>query len=279
MENSLPVYAINMDRDVDRMASIRQQVPEAIRIQAVDGKLLTDEQVRRSTTAACHRLCSRSMVGCYMSHVRAWGLVAGQSASRGDHALILEDDVILAPDFRERVAAAIRLWPEADIIHVGCTDMCSALNALHARMFSYTSAYVIGRAGAAKLLAERGAANYHADFSMALAGLDVRVLEPPVASQDTVRFQSGQFVGSGTTDRVLNTVIFQVGGPSGWIVTLKAILLVAVLALAARPDGSRARTVACCLAAVLAVVVCMSAFGHGVGGLASQADPSAGLGS
>ena len=276
MAASLPVYAINLDRDVDRMASIWRQVPDAIRIKAVDGKLLTDEQVRLSTTAACYRLCSRSMVGCYMSHVRAWRLVSGQSGWLGHLALILEVDVVLAPDFRERVAAAIRLWPEADIIHVGCTDMCMALNALHPRLFSYTSAYVISRPAAAKLLAERGAANYHADFSMALAGLEVRVLYPPVAYQDTVRFQSGQFVGSGTSDRVLNTVVFQVGGSAGWIITFKTILLVSVVALAARPDGSGARTVACCLAGVLAVVVCMSAFGRGPG---PTPDPAAGLGS
>ena len=258
-KSMLPVFVINLDRDVDRMASVRAQVPEAVRVPAVDGRAMSDDEVRANTTPACRLLCSRSMIGCYLSHAKVWALVArSASPQRAERALVLEDDVLLDPDFRAKAAAAARRWPDADLIHLGCTDMCAALNALSGNLFVYASAYLISRAGADRLLRERGRANYHADLSMALAGLEVRVLSPPVALQDTRRFPSGQFEGAGALDRLTNTVMFQVGGCQ--IVTLKMMLLAALLALAARPTGGAARGVACAAAAVLLLMTLMSAF-------------------
>lgn len=114
------VVAINLNRRPDRWEQLRARVKmagldEPTRLEAVDGT-----ELRMSTVATIFNLSSwrygkarnahqdhgyrSNVVGCALSHMRAWERVA---ANEDDSIhLVLEDDVVFAPDF-------MHTWPAA----------------------------------------------------------------------------------------------------------------------------------------------------------------------
>jgi GR25 family glycosyltransferase involved in LPS biosynthesis len=103
MELLKHVYVINMDNAGDRMRETTENLHRFhvafTRIPAIDGATASLANV----SPVCRMACSRSMIGCALSHARAWQTII----AHGDDAwhLVLEDDARFTrysiPAFRE----------------------------------------------------------------------------------------------------------------------------------------------------------------------------------
>jgi len=108
----LTFHVINLDRDKERWDSVVSELtskgvpPKQIqRIRAVYGKNLTAEELRTNTTLVARHFCTPGTIGCYLSHRSVWE----QTATGSDpYKLILEDDVLVADRFPEKVAEILK---------------------------------------------------------------------------------------------------------------------------------------------------------------------------
>ncbi|MCO6497583.1 MAG: glycosyltransferase family 25 protein [Chitinophagaceae bacterium] len=104
---SYKIYLINLDRSPDRLSRMRDEfgrngITDFERIAAVDGKVLT-----RDSYIAKDKFKRRLVAGefaCYLSHIKVL-----QQFLKEDQqfAVILEDDITIAPNFKEGVEKAI----------------------------------------------------------------------------------------------------------------------------------------------------------------------------
>ncbi|MEJ3619757.1 MULTISPECIES: glycosyltransferase family 25 protein [Brachymonas] len=117
----MKIYVLNLDRRPDRMAKVASQM-ESLglhfeRISAIDGKE-EDAQValvaKRKFLLNQKRLPSRGEQACAASHVKIWKNFLCSGAS---HALILEDDVLLAPSVPAFIEDFLR-EPELDFLNL-----------------------------------------------------------------------------------------------------------------------------------------------------------------
>lgn len=95
---------INLDRSPDRWAHAKAQLDrvgvDAQRVQGVDGKLLTQDQLDHYNVPSNYPykiLCPRPLrageIGCFLSHQKCWEMLM---RSEEKWALIMEDDIILS---------------------------------------------------------------------------------------------------------------------------------------------------------------------------------------
>ena len=120
------VFVINLDRAPDRLKRIDLHLKRLgikyERIQAVDGKTLTKNEIRASTTKHCGMFCTKGAIGCALSHKAAWKLAVDR---RLKQFLVLEDDAHLTKDFNNRFT---KIWQHVpndwDMVYLGCTTGC-----------------------------------------------------------------------------------------------------------------------------------------------------------
>ncbi|KPF57087.1 glycosyltransferase family 25 protein [Rhizobium sp. AAP116] len=117
----LEIFAINLDRSADRWEILADRASalglSLTRVSAVDGKLTAEAEREAVDDAAFRRNTGRLMLageyGCYRSHIRALHVLL---TTTNDIALIIEDDVELSADLKDRVHAAFEAVPDADVI-------------------------------------------------------------------------------------------------------------------------------------------------------------------
>ena len=92
-------YVINLDRSEERLTHIRsvftKEGLDFIRVKAVDGRSLSDEQFEELTRVRnWPKKLARAEVGCFLSHLECWRLIA-----EGDdlYGAVFEDDIKLSP--------------------------------------------------------------------------------------------------------------------------------------------------------------------------------------
>lgn len=192
------VFVINLDSSPQRMRAMMASL-EAVgvashrRMPAVDGQRLSQRQVRENSTLACRSLlCSRSMIGCALSHAAVWRTIA--SEDRPVWHVVMEDDTSFLP---QTMAALRQLEPqvagletEAVVINLvpGAVTggpsvetlslVASPLRLLPRPMFmTSTACYLLTTAAARLLLAcTRSKAHYHVDVVMYHCCPGLRVL-------------------------------------------------------------------------------------------------------
>lgn len=95
----LPIYVINLDDDMKRLAAMRDQLDKLglpwERISAVDGACLSTSIVLQENRRSRQRKLCAEEIGCLYSHIIAWRRIAEGQDGAG---LVLEDDLLLAPD-------------------------------------------------------------------------------------------------------------------------------------------------------------------------------------
>ncbi len=190
------VYLINLDRHPDRLAHMRQQLGDLPfeRIAAVDG----------ATLPATTKGLSRFERACLASHQTAWRLFL---ESPNEHAIFLEDDLHLWPDFP--LLAEDRAWIPSDshavkldtyFQKVKLGDRRRVLRGRHvARLYTRhesSAAYLLTRAGAARYLELTARPVFPADYSLfpknpRRLGLQIYQLMPAVAIQDHLQRAEG----------------------------------------------------------------------------------------
>ncbi|KAL7554255.1 hypothetical protein ACHAWF_017702 [Thalassiosira exigua] len=106
------INIINLDRDTKRWRKISQHLifngiaDQSIRrYSAVDGNVLSQEDLQQNATLLTRLLCTPGMIGCYLSHRNLWAKVYRET--RHEFQLILEDDVETCDNFPEKVTELI----------------------------------------------------------------------------------------------------------------------------------------------------------------------------
>lgn len=170
---TLPIYLINLPQDSQRRAHMAEQLEGLglaqglIAVEATYGKHLSPSQRDAYYQEALnqrqyHLPLSPGEIGCYVSHLRVWEMVAAQN----EPALVLEDDVVLHPSLPSALQEVADLpEPDWDMIKLigRQRERPSQQWALEApwqlvryrRIPSMTAAYLISPEGARKLLASR----------------------------------------------------------------------------------------------------------------------------
>lgn len=164
MTEAVAVWCINLDRSKHRWDFMYEQFAclgmPARRFPGVDGagavpEWLADEFAGTPLTSG--------EIGCYASHLLCATRIITE---RRCCAIILEDDVTLAPDFEDAAHAAIAAAPagwdyihlsshiKRAVVHVADLDNGRAL-VRHTRLPVNTAAYVLSNAGARKWLRPR----------------------------------------------------------------------------------------------------------------------------
>lgn len=176
------IYAINMDRSVDRWNELAQQAGELglelHRVEAIDGTSVAEEDRVEWNQQAFRLNTGRDMLpgeyGCYRSHMKALSAFLDSGLPAG---LIVEDDIALVTNLPDRAAAALEAVPRADVIkffnhrmvgfrHCATTTYGDRIGrAFHGPMGS-AACYLVTRAGAAKLLSGMNVMEYPLDIAL-----------------------------------------------------------------------------------------------------------------
>ncbi len=165
-----PVLIINLDRSPHRLARIEAQLTALDlpfhRLAATDGHTLPETERARHYDVALnrrsyHKPLVAGEIGCYISHLRAWQwlLDCGE-----EHAVILEDDVVLGDNFRAALDLLPGLPPTWDLVKLGSWSRKPVLSSRSCGEFALCRygktpisafAQAVSRRGAEKLLRAR----------------------------------------------------------------------------------------------------------------------------
>jgi GR25 family glycosyltransferase involved in LPS biosynthesis len=95
------IYVINMKRSKKRLRKINKNLKKLKipfkRIEAVDGKNLTKDDIRNNCTLYSQIFSPLSLIGCFLSHKKAWKTMIDNNDK---YAIIMEDDCELIHSFK-----------------------------------------------------------------------------------------------------------------------------------------------------------------------------------
>ena len=185
---AIPVVVINMEKSVDRLKKITENINniglQFTRFSAIDGSQLTEQEIVDNTTFMCRKLlCSRSVIGCALSHITVWRNFLDNQYGSSDILCVMEDDIEISSDFPNFLndAEYIQEQLNFDMIRVNCGK--TNINMKKVKVGRYTfienpilplsmACYLITRQGARKALEIlKNRVSYHIDFSLALGML------------------------------------------------------------------------------------------------------------
>lgn len=155
----IPIFLINLDRSKDRWQFMQQQAQalglEFERVPAVEGRNLPEWL----KSEFCDDRMSAGQIGCYASHLVIASMIVGRGLQ---HAIILEDDATLVPEFLSVAGQAVASAPQDwDYIHLSSNFKKSVIKVAglgdHALIRyvenpSNTAAYILSNRGARKWL-------------------------------------------------------------------------------------------------------------------------------
>lgn len=221
MEAISNVYVINLDRHTERLDKFQIECKTKIgltpkRIEGVDGAKLSSEQFKDATTVVCSNICTKSLVGCGLSHKTAWQTAYNNGDSM---AMICEDDCYFSDNFKDDFLKVYNDLPQDyDILFLGCEIGCSIeenyswystvlfsighMTKIKSKSFMKITdniykpewalaahCYIISRAGMEKLLNGVPKINYHIDAQMnGVEDIVIYSSNPKIAFQDASLF-------------------------------------------------------------------------------------------
>jgi len=163
-------YVINLKDRYDRWLQVQHNFKgtgiKLHRWNAINGKDLTDQQIKNITTMQCYFTCSKGMIGCWLSHYLLWKHIVDHAIHR---VLILEDDVEIVPGFVDKLKDALNKVPlQYDMVLLGCEGSCDLENPFYNLLYkpnkvlnervvipsfpSSLHAYVLSLTGARKIV-------------------------------------------------------------------------------------------------------------------------------
>jgi len=212
-------------------------------------------------------LMTPGMIGCFLSHVKCWQMCADEEAGP---LIVFEDDVMVEPDFCNKLAAAMENLPDDwDVLLLGALGAVSPkyyhINLLHAilaggmrwprwhakdvhepvRPFG-THAYVVSERGARKLLHLCPKVNYHVDVvAWGLRKLRLYAIHPLLAKQTHADTTIGGLTDRSWTPKFIidpytgadfawawNAPLMKIGGERGVLATSGRMTSVGLFGLA-----------------------------------------------
>lgn len=207
------IYVINLRRDRVKWQHIKEHLATEIpgfrvhRFEAVNGKELSDREIKKYTSSFCNDFCPRNVLGCALSHRALWQKVVDDGL---ESICILEDDITVSKDFEQILQLASFEVPEQwDIIYLGCRGACDArkeynilekvwsiLGQKGHRVSKHlfipdhpagTYGYCVSQRGAQKLLEYTREINFHIDvqIGMNIKTLNAYAIEPKIVYTST----------------------------------------------------------------------------------------------
>lgn len=187
---TIPIVVVNMDKSTDRLEKISNNMRsiglDFTRFRGINGKELSEEEVEAVTDFTCRNLlCSRSVIGCALSHITIWkNFIKGDYGS-ADILCVMEDDISVLDGFPKFLndIHTIREKIDFDIIRVngavgtitGTRVSIDDYTFIENPMFPLsTTCYIITKNGAEKALDifkgsdDNISIPYMVDFSLAL---------------------------------------------------------------------------------------------------------------
>lgn len=120
------LFYINLDERKDRDEHIQEELKKAgipatitTRVSAVDGTKLPDDIVAKYISNADFKgqPFARRALGCFLTHMFLWQLIDDRKLNC---AVVLEDDVSLIPDFKNKLADLLQNLPSnTEIVSIG----------------------------------------------------------------------------------------------------------------------------------------------------------------
>lgn len=158
----IPTYYINLDHHKSRRESLKQAVPNAVRISAFDGRKLNLRLCYPYLTLFGKIFMPRTAIGCALSHYQA---VKQAYYAGHEYAVILEDDARpLFDDWQDKVQRVIDTYPTFDVVKLHYNGPRTKGIRLPLALNGSTAAYVISNRGMKKML--RTKAFTHPDIQL-----------------------------------------------------------------------------------------------------------------
>jgi glycosyl transferase family 25 len=217
-------YVISLKNPEDKLKYLRSHGLRPTWVEGVNGKLLTDDQISDNVNLWYGVFGPKSAIGCALSHIKVWKEI---EASGRDYGIVMEDDVILEPQFEEKLTLALKHVPsDYDILYLGCFDSSFFTNIMgvmgmsnqqeiinkyikRPRVALGAHAYVVSRQGAEKLIKclDRNIYN-HIDYCLqglaAKGALNVYVTTPRIAYQTSTDTGDSANISSSHPQMLLN---------------------------------------------------------------------------
>jgi glycosyl transferase family 25 len=187
------IWLINLDQSENRLDSVKYNFNKLNlkfnRFSAIDGKKLSMDDIKKYTNDICNTIiCNHAMIGCALSHKKLWEQLINDN--NANSYLILEDDIVLDEKSVDIIKKLDKLQinENIDVINLyGQNGLNTIKNKLY-RIddidlgFAYypltTTAYMITKIGAKKLLEGINKLNFPIDHEIALIvnALDIKYL-------------------------------------------------------------------------------------------------------
>ena len=120
------VFVINLDRSTRRMASVKKQLDnEHIvyeRFSAVNGSDLNKHKLITQGLLVNNNM-DIGAIGCSLSHIGIWKNIIQNQKRYKDLVLVLEDDVIIQPEFKNKINKIIDKNYDFDILYLGGSNI------------------------------------------------------------------------------------------------------------------------------------------------------------
>ena len=118
---NFPIKVINLKRREDRKSSMteqfaRENVTGYEFVDAVDGKHLAQSEELRLLFEGNDFNYKKGVIGCSLSHISLWNRLISDSES--DFYVILEDDIQLCKNFKEKLEATCEMFRKQNIDHL-----------------------------------------------------------------------------------------------------------------------------------------------------------------
>lgn len=217
------IHVINLEKNKDRLKHVTYNFNKYdlkfIRFDATYGKDMLESEIKTNTTRSCRTiLCSRSVIGCAMSHIQLWKKLLDDNYKQ--YYVILEDDAEIDNEFVEILDKIDELIfnneIEFDVIHFYTeyalpkpTYDPIILNdkyKLRRTLFSLSAkAYILSKSGAQKLYDKiHSNIEYHIDVQM--SGMITDGLIMYHISPDLVRDNEQDGLLNSTNINIPNTI-------------------------------------------------------------------------
>lgn len=189
------VYVINLDKDKERLESIRSQLKEHDiqfeRFSGINGSTIGNDN---RLTDFCNSFCTNGTKGCALSHRTLWETMIKENY---ESICIFEDDAIFNKDFNNHLQLLFGAIPrDYDIVYLGNHFYCgdtSTYNQFTTKLFNIKTSeydtgilkvagcggfhgYILSKKGALKLLDSQ--TNFHIDIDIMKIKLEAYAFHP-----------------------------------------------------------------------------------------------------
>jgi len=228
------VLVVNLDRSPQRWESAQVEFAreglQAERFSGTDGKALKPEELKKVATFSARWLCTKGMIGCFLSHRRIWQKMVSEKLPA---VVVLEDDVRLVEGFSDKLLKLMDELPaDWEVCLLGAIGNINPdVEPFHMKLYSFcvgggrpspgktrrvsdnvfvphrpagTYAYLVSLKGAERLVKELPLACYHVDLTAwSLPNLKLYAAVNQIATQDFEAASTVSKSGAAMTSRFL----------------------------------------------------------------------------